>query len=359
MKKEFYQNSRIVGLKMPEVNLIPIEKLIDSPNNFFRALTDEELTELTNSIKSLGILHPLVVRPLANGNFEIISGHQRKRAAKKVGLNEVPCIIKAVNDITAEIMLIDTNTKTRQLSPMEIAKSVRRIKELMGISQGARNTSATVAEVAETMGMSERSMRLYDKLNNLIPELQQITDEGGLSLNGAERLASLPQELQKKLYDALGGDICSLTRDDVKRIKEENDRGYLVLTVLQEKLKDTERELKEFKDTYEKKENIENEIKKLKQKKKELEYDLIDRENAISVMDKKAIKKGVSILEILNHACRPIQAARPELEVLFKSSDSIDQGLSVYILRWAEVLRDTAAFLEENTKELLLKAAAK
>ena len=343
---------------MSEVKLIPIEKLIDSPNNFFRALTDEELAELSHSIKSLGILHPLVVRPLPDGNFEIISGHQRKKAAKIAGLTKVPCMIKDVDEVTAEVMLIDINTKTRQLSPMEMAKSIRRIKELLGISQGARNTSATVADVAESLGMSERSMRPYDKLNELIPELQQIADEGRLSLNSAQRLASLPKELQKKLYEALGGDITSLTMDDVKRIKEENDRGYLVLTVLQDKLKDTERELNEFKSVYAKKENIEKEIKKLKQKKKELEYDLLDRENALSAMDKRSMKKGVAILEILNQACRPIQAARPELEVLFESSDSIDQGMSVYILRWAEVLRENARFLEENTKELLPKEIA-
>jgi ParB family chromosome partitioning protein len=343
---------------LSEVKLIPIEKLIDSPNNFFRALTDEELAELSHSIKSLGILHPLVVRPLPDGNFEIISGHQRKKAAKIAGLTKVPCIVKDVDDVTAELILIDTNTKTRQLSPMEMARSVRRVKELIGISQGVRNASATAAEVAESMGMSERSMRLYDKLNNLIPELQQITDEGGLSLNSAERLAGLPQELQKKLYDALGGDVSSLTRDDVRSIKAESDRGYLVLTVLQDKLKDTEKELKEFKDVYVNKENIEKQIKKLRKKKNELEYDLLDRENALSSMDKRMLEKSTTILNILNEACKPIQAARPELEVLFESSDSIDQGMSVYILRWAEVLRENARFLEENTKELLPKEIA-
>lgn len=343
---------------MSDVSAIPITKLVDNPNNFFHPLSETELMELSNSIKSLGILHPLVVRPLPDGNYQIISGHQRKRAAKIAGLTDVPCIVKAVDDITAEIMLIDTNTKTRQLSPMEIAKSVRRIKELAGISQGVKNTSATVAEVAKTIGMSERSMRLYDRLNDLIPELQEIADSGKLPLNSAERLAGLPQGLQKKLYDALGGDICSLTGEDVKRVKEENDRGYLVLTILQDRLKDREEELKAFKNAYERKENIENEIKKLKQKKKELEYDLLDRENALSIADKKALKKGVAILELLNQACKPIQAARPEMEALFESSDSIDEGLSVYILRWAETLKDIAAFLEENTKELLLKAAA-
>lgn len=344
---------------MPDVSMIPIAKLVDNPNNFFRSLSDDELIELSNSIKSLGILHPLVVRPLPDGNYQIISGHQRKLAAKKAGLTEVPCIVKTVDDVTAEIMLIDTNTKTRQLSPMEIAKSVRRIKELIGISQGARNTSATVAEVAQNIGMSERSMRLYDKLNDLIPELQQIIDEGSLSVSAAEKLAGLPQEIQKKLYDALGGDICSLTRDDVRKIKEESDRGYLVLTVLQDKLQDTEEELKKFKDVYEKKENIESEIKRLKEKKKELEYDLLDRENALSIIDKRTIKKGVAALELLDRICRPIQAARPELEVLFKDNNLNEQGLSVYILRWAEVLRDTAEFLEKNINDKMLSASEK
>ena len=157
---------------------------------------------------------------------------------------------------------------------------------------------------------------------------------------------------------SLGGDVSSLTRDDVRSINAESDRGYLVLTVLQDKLKDTEKELKEFKDVYVNKENIEKQIKKLRKKKNELEYDLLDRENALSSMDKRMLEKSTTILNILNEACKPIQAARPELEVLFESSDSIDQGMSVYILRWAEVLRENARFLEENTKELLPKEIA-
>jgi hypothetical protein len=78
----------------------------------------------------------------------------------------------------------------------------------------------------------------------------------------------------------------------------------------------------------------------------------MDRENALSEMDKRAVRKGTAILELLNQACRPIQAVRPELEVLFGECGVLDEGISVYILRWAEVLRDTARFLEEAVKQL-------
>jgi ParB family chromosome partitioning protein len=334
---------------MPEIIEISTDNLIDNPGNFFRNLSEEEIKELTESIKLHGIMHPLVVRPLADGKFQIISGHQRRKAAERAGLKTVPCIVTEMDDTEAELALIEANLETRQLSTMEMARAIRKKKELLGIRNGVHG-KITSAQCAEVLGISERQFHKLDKLNDLIPELQDMVDSGKLGIAAGEKLAGLPQEMQKTIYDTLGGDISALTNEDIKRIKEENDRGYLVLNVLQEKLKDTEEKLKAFQDVYDSKENIEKEIKVLRQKKKELEYDLMDRENALTAIQKRAVQKGTAILELLNQACRPIQAIRPELEVIFSESNIIDEGTSVYILRWAEVLRNTAAFLEENIK---------
>jgi ParB family chromosome partitioning protein len=334
---------------MPKMEEIPIDKLIDNPYNFFRSLSEEEMSELSESIKQHGIMHPLVIRPLPDGNYEIISGHQRRKAAERAGLKTVPCIVREIDDTEAELALIEANLETRQLSTMEMARAIRKRKELLGIKNGVRG-KMTSAQCAEVIGISERQFHKLDKLNDLIPELQTMVDSGKLGIAAGEKLAGLPQELQKTIYDTLGGDVSALTNEEIKRIKEENDRGYLVLNVLQEKLKDTEEKLKAFQDAYDSKENIEKEIKVLRQKKKELEYDLMDRENALTAIQKRAVQKGTAILELLNQACRPIQAIRPELEVIFSESNIIDEGTSVYILRWAEVLRNTAAFLEENIK---------
>lgn len=343
---------------MPEIQEISIDKLIENPYNFFRNLSEEEIKELTESIKMYGILHPLIVRSLTDGKFQIISGHQRRKAAERAGLKTVPCIVKEMDDTEAELALIETNLETRQLSTMEMARAIRKRKELLGIRRGRPDSnSAHCAELSQNMGISERQMRKLDKLNDLIPELQDMVDSGKLGIAAGERLAGLPQELQKTIFDTLGGDISALTNEEIKRIKEENDRGYLVLNVLQEKLKDTEEKLKAFQDAYDSKENIEKEIKALRQKKRELEYDLMDRENALTAIQKRAVQKGTAILELLNQACRPIQAIKPELEVIFSESNIIDEGTSVYILRWAEVLRDTAAFLEENIKTVQSKVS--
>lgn len=338
------------------VKEIPLEKLVERPTNFFRALTADEITELSESIKSMGILHPLLVRPLSDGRYEVVSGHQRKKAAERAGLKTVPCVVKEMDDDEAELAMIDANLETRQLSTMEMARAIRRKKEILGIKQGKRAnldlTSDTVSEVAKQFGITERHLRRLDKLNDLIPEFQEMVDEGKLTIRGAEKLAGLPQEMQRAIFDVFGEEVTSLSKDEIAWLKKENERGFMVLEVLQEKLKETEERLAEFRKLYESKENLEKEIKELQKKKRELEYDIMDRENALSEMEKRAVRKGTVILELLNQACRPIQAVRPELEVLFGECGTLDEGISVYILRWAEVLRDTARFLEESVKQL-------
>lgn len=338
---------------MQEIKDIPIEKLVERPTNFFRALTDDEITELSESIKSMGILHPLLVRPLSDGRYEVISGHQRKKAAEKAGLKTVPCVVKEMDDDEAELAMIDANLETRQLSTMEMARAIRRKKELLGIRRGRPDVnSAHCAELSQKLGISERQLRKLDKLNDLIPEFQAMVDEGKLTLFTAGKLAGLPQEMQKAILDVFGEEVTSLSKDEIAWLKKENERGFLVLEVLQEKLKETEERLEEFRKLYESKENLEKEIKELQKKKRELEYDIMDRENALSEMEKRAVRKGAAILELLNQACRPIQAARPELEVLFSECGTLDEGISVYILRWAEALKETARFLEESVRQL-------
>ncbi|MDK2883319.1 MAG: ParB family transcriptional regulator, chromosome partitioning protein [Bacillota bacterium] len=327
---------------------IPCRLLTGHRTNFFSP-AKESLDELAESIREVGVLHPLVVRPLGDGRYEIVSGHRRLMAAKIAGLEEVPCVVREMDDTEAELALIDANLETRQLSPMEMARAIRRRKELLGIRRGRPDSnSAQCAELSQKLGISERQLHKLDKLNDLIPELQALVDSGRLGVTAGERLASLAPDIQRALYEALGDEIASLTNEEVKRLKQENDRGWMVLEVYQEKIRQLEEKLREYEEKNMSVIELEEQISRLRQKKREMEYDLIDRENAIRAVEKRAAKKGVALLQLMEQLARPVQASKPDIEVLLQ--EPVNPGLAVHILRWAAVLKEVGSQVEQAVR---------
>lgn len=332
---------------------IPCRLLTAHGANFFSP-AKELLDELAESIRQVGVLHPLVVRPIEGGRYEIVSGHRRLMAAEMAGLEEVPCVVREMDDTEAELALIDANLETRQLSPMEMARAIRRKKELLGIRNGVKG-QMTSAQCAEVLGISERQMRKLDKLNDLIPELQALVDSGRLGVTAGERLASLSPDVQRALYEALGDEIASLTSEEVKRLKAENDRGWMVLEVYQEKIRQLEEKLREYEEKNMSVIELEEQISRLRQKKREMEYDLMDRENAIRAVEKRAAKKGVALLQLMEQLARPVQASKPDIEVLLQQP--VSPGLAAHILRWAAVLKEVGTQVEQAARASLEEKA--
>lgn len=336
------------------ITLLPISSLKPSPANFF-SISPESITDLATSIGEVGILHPLRVRPLENNSYEIISGERRKLAAEMAGLTQVPCIIKEMSDAEAEKALIDANMETRQLSPMEKARSIRRKKELLGIEARKRtdliSTGAQCASVAQEMGISTRQLHKLDKLNDLILPLQNLVDTGRLGVTAGERVASLSPELQQTLYEALGTDIASLTNDEVKRLRQETERGYVVLEYYQSKITDLEAQLQEYANRNQSIQDLDHRLSHLRQKKRDLEYDIMDRQNAIVAVNKRATKQGVVLLQLLNRLCRPLQAARPDIETLLK--EPVSESLAPHVRQWCTVMKEVVQEIETALETVL------
>lgn len=335
---------------------LPLTALVPNPKNFFSTAQDS-LAELAESIRELGILHPIVVRPLSGvsgDKYEIVSGHRRKLAAEMAGLTVVPCVIKEMDDTEAELVLIDANVETRQLSTMEMARSIRRKKELLGIRRGnpnflPRSNPATMAELTQKLAISERQLYRLDKLNDLIIPLQNLIDSGRLGITLGERLASLSPDLQQTLYNALGDDISSLSGDEIKRLRQENERGYMVLEYYQDKIKELESQLQEYQGKDQSIQDLDSRLAYLRQKKRELEYDIIDRQTAAKSVEKRTTQKGVALLQLIEQLCRPIQAARPDIDVLV--SEPIDPGLAPHIKRWSDVLKEVSRQLDATVAD--------
>ena len=190
--------------------MIPAEKIHPFEGNPFKVTDNDEMNELIQSITENGILEPLTVRPLENtdGEYEIIAGHRRYRAAQKAGLTEVPAFIRAVSRDEAAVMLVDSNLHRERILPSEKAFAYKLKMEALS-HQGKRTdlTSsqfATKSDTASEIGSEARESRdtvyRYIRLTNLIPELLDMMDEGKIAFSVGVELSFLDDQLQ---YDVL------------------------------------------------------------------------------------------------------------------------------------------------------------
>jgi ParB/RepB/Spo0J family partition protein len=314
----------------------------------FRDMDEAEIAGLAESIKEHGLMHPLVVRPCGEG-YQIISGRQRLRAARLVGLSEVPCIVVDADDTKAEMMLIDANVQTRHLTAMEVARAVRRKKILAGIASGRHTTIQSSAQCAEEMGMSERQFRKLDSLNDLIEPLQDLIDRGRLGVTAGEKLSKLPKSVQEEVYAVLGEAIADISGDEAKKLREENERGHLLLSLLNDELQKTQERLRELEETHGDKAALEERIRELRRKKAELEYDVIDRQAGMRAAEEREKKQGVALYNLLQTVAREVQAVRPEIEILLQGGVSV--SLAPYVRAWGEMFSDLGTRLLDSTKD--------
>lgn len=167
---------------------IPLEKLFDFPNHPFQVNDDKEMENMVETVKTGGIIMPLVVRQRDDGNYEIISGHRRKRASQKVGLKEVPCIIRDLSDDEATIVMVDSNMQRERILPSEKAFAYKMKLEAQK-HQGQRtdltssqvatklNEERTATKIGSEFGESKDTVYRYIRLTELIPELLELVDK--------------------------------------------------------------------------------------------------------------------------------------------------------------------------------------
>ena len=237
-------------MKMVNVNLLK-----EHPRNkeLFDDIQGQAWQDFLESVRTSGIITPLIVTKNEDETYTVISGSQRLRAAKELGIKEVPCEVRTYKDrdgITKEDWilkdLIETNLRQRgkgNLNDLKLAKCLVELMKIYGIKRGGDRKSELVnssyqtdkmsdstiefsqSYLAELIGISERQLRRITKLNNLIPEIQQLIDEGKLSTTEGVQLATLDEEIQRKLYYALGEDINKMTTEQIRKIKEESEES--------------------------------------------------------------------------------------------------------------------------------------
>lgn len=361
--------------------MLPVDRLKPHPKNreYFGPLDPETREALKQDIAAHGVLVPLLVTQ----DLVIISGHERWQIAKELGMSEVPCEVRVVeDDAEAERLLVADNVLRRQLSVMERARLVARLKESWGVRRGINQHSSmghvgppkTVDDIAEALGESPRTVKRLARLNDLIPELAALVDAGKLGAVAAEQLAALDPEAQKSLYSALGESLGGMTAQEARelrkrleaaeaereaveeelraaaerlsRLQAEADRGYAALDALTKRVKDLEAREEEARRAREDLASLRLEIERLQKKKRELGYDVIDYQTALEEA-KKGETPNLKFLRCARALAREVNARLADLEAL---SPCVSFGpgntMARECLGVAALLRKAAALLE-------------
>ena len=224
-------------MKETRAEYLPISKLHPFEGHPFKVTDNEEMDQLTWSILTQGLLTPLVVRPLENGEYEVISGHRRLHACKKAGIETVPALITDMNRDAATIALVDSNLHREKILPSEKAFAYKMKLEAMN-RQGQRTdlTSAQVGRKLETAeiigeqsGESRNQVRRYIRLTNLIPSILQMVDEGKIALTPAVELSYLTETEQADLLETMESEDCTPSLSQAQQLKALSQRGELTM----------------------------------------------------------------------------------------------------------------------------------
>ena len=230
------------------VTLNPAD-ISDFPNHPFKVKQDEAMAEMVDSVKQYGVLVPALVRPKADGGYEMVAGHRRKCAATLAGITEMPCIVRNLTDDEATIIMVDSNLQRETILPSEKAFAYKMKLEAMK-RQGQRSdlTSAPLApklkgsrsneELAASSPDSRSQIQRYIRLTELIPTVLDMVDNGKIAFRPAVELSYLSKEQQQSLYDTMECEDCTPSLAQAIKMKDFSRDGKLteevILSIMQE-----------------------------------------------------------------------------------------------------------------------------
>ena len=198
-------------MKETKAETLQIKKLHPFEGHPFKVADNEEMDQLVESIQAQGVLTPLVVRPLNNGEYEVISGHRRLHACKRAGIETVPAMITEMDRDAAAIALVDSNLHREHILPSEKAFAYKLKMDALNRQGTSRQVGEklSVTQISEVTEDSERQIHRYIRLTNLIPEILQMVDDGRIALTPAVELSYLTKWEQKDLLETMESEDCT------------------------------------------------------------------------------------------------------------------------------------------------------
>ena len=222
------------------VQSIPIKEIQPFHNHPFTVADNEDMAKIVESIGKVGTITPLLARPLPDGGYELISGHRRLEACRKLGLENIPVIVRGMTDDEAVIAIVDANLQREHILPSEKAFAYKMKLEAIKHQGVASRQVVEKRESADDVSVSEsgRTVQRYIRLTKLIPELLKLMDEGKIAFSVGVELSYLSPEIQRNLYTIIERDdhtpsysqayrlhrafnSCSLTKEGLELVMSE------------------------------------------------------------------------------------------------------------------------------------------
>ena len=236
---------------------LPTTEISDFPDHPFKVRMDEEMEQMVESVRERGVLSPVLVRPMPDGSYQMVSGHRRKFASELAELPTVPCIVRELTDDEAIIIMVDSNLQRERVLPSEKAFAYKMKLDAMRRQQGER-TDLTSVPLGQKLGKTSREqladkspdsntqIQRYIRLTNLVPELLKMVDntvlkEKGtlqMALRPAVELSYLPENEQNALLEVMESEDCTPSHAQAIKIRDFSEKGKLnpdvILSIMQE-----------------------------------------------------------------------------------------------------------------------------
>ena len=216
--------------KLTLAEYLPIDKLKPFEGHPFYVKDDDDMEQLTESIRQQGVLNPIMVRPLETGEYEVISGHRRLHACKKAGIEMIPAFIYSMDRSEAVVAMVDSNLHREKLLPSEKAFAYKMKMDAMkhqGTSSQLGTKQRTDSLIAEQIGESRNQIQRYIRLTNLIPGILKLVDEQRMALTPAVEISYLTEEEQYDLLETMECEDRTPSLSQAQELKRLSQDGLL------------------------------------------------------------------------------------------------------------------------------------
>ena len=226
--------------KLPKIFDIPLSEIDDFPDHPYRVLDDEDMQNLMESIKDRGVITPAMVRKKDDGRYEMISGHRRKHASERLGLETLRCEVVEVSRDEAIILMVDSNAQRSVILPCDKGRAYK--MKLEAIKRQGQRTDLTstplgeklegkdalsVTQISNESGESQTQIQRYIRLTYLVDELQDFVDKGQMKMRPAVELSYLDEETQRDVVDRIDETEAFPSHDQAIRIRKAYEAGEI------------------------------------------------------------------------------------------------------------------------------------
>lgn len=238
---------------------VPLTQIRDFLHHPYLVKDDESMDELVESIKERGLIQPVIIRPVENGMYEMVSGHRRKRAFEIAGYEKIPARVKEMSRDEAILSMVDSNLQRETVLPSEKARAYK--MRLDAMKRQGKRTDLTLSptgtklrsdqQLADEVGESRNQIQRLIRLNYLVPEMLDLVDEGKVAMRPAVEISYLPEEIQYDLLEAMEYNEATPSHDQTIRMRKAYQEGNLTTEVVEnimEEPKPNQKEKSPFRD---------------------------------------------------------------------------------------------------------------